>query len=61
MGNSAFEDDTGRWFKGVKVKWAIGWCFGHLMAGLLRLTANHAASWTMSVIRGRVEHPDLVW
>jgi len=61
MGNSAFEDDTGRWFKGIKVKvgdWVVfrpsdGWS--------VAINSQPCRLMDDVVVRGRVKHPDLVW
>jgi co-chaperonin GroES (HSP10) len=61
MGNSAFEDETGRWFKGVKVNvgdWVVfrpsdGWS--------VAINSQPCRLMDDVVIRGRVKHPDLVW
>ncbi len=61
MGNSAFEDETGRWFKGVQVKvgdWVVfrpsdGWSIAY--------NGQPCRIMDDVVIRGRVKHPDAIW
>jgi len=61
LGNSAFEDETGRWFKGIKVNvgdWVVfrpsdGWS--------IAINSQPCRIMDDVVIRGRVKHPDLVW
>ena len=61
MGTSAFQDDTGEWFNGVKIKegdWIVfrpsdGWSI-NVNGVSCRVIDDHA-------IRGRISHPDIVW
>jgi len=61
LGASAFEDETGRWFKGVKVKvgdWVVfrpsdGWS--------VAINGQPCRLLDDVTIRGRVKHPDTVW
>jgi len=61
LGNSAFEDETGRWFKGIQVKvgdWVIfrpsdGWS--------VSINGQPCRILEDVTVRGSVQHPDSVW
>ena len=61
MGPDAFEDDSGTWFKGVKVK-PGDWVWFKPSDGF-NLTVNKVMCRALKdqLIRGTVSHPDQVW
>lgn len=61
MGESAFNDDTGVWFKGLR--FSIGDWVVYRASDGWSLTINNVLCRLLddTKIRGRIQHPDTVW
>lgn len=61
MGGSAFKDDTGVWFQGIKFH--VGDWVVHRASDGWSLTINNVLCRLLddTAVRARIQHPDMVW